>query len=144
MSFPGLDSYQQQNRTLPGKVKGLLPKVGEYLETELTRKKVDPSEPARAIVPYTLAKRLRIDEPTALTLLTIYEDAGVVKLSYNVLCPDTDSFLGSFKSYSELPPTILCPHHTPEKEHTKSEYFVDLVYRFTPEVTKDYSRRSKR
>lgn len=143
MSFPGLDSYQKKNPDLPVKIRGLLPKLGKYLEAELARKKVDEFEPTRDIVPDTLANRLKIDEAVALTLLMIYENAGVVKPNYHVLCPDTDNFLQAFKSPSDLPETIHCPYHPVEKDHDKSEYYVDLVFRFSPTVMKDYIRPKK-
>lgn len=140
MSFPELDSYRKDNLNLPSKIKVLLPKLDQYLQKELGRKKTDKKEPTRDIVPNTLAKTLKIDEAVALALLMIYENAGVVQPNYYVLCPETDNFLGTFKSPRDLPEIIYCPYHDPPKEHDKSEYYVDLIFRFTPKAMKNYVR----
>jgi len=95
-------------------------------------------------VPVTLAKKLSIDEALALALLMISENAGVVTPKYHVLCPETGSFLGEFKSIEDLPDSIHCPYHeSGEKEHGVDDYDVDLVFRFTPRVLRKYVRANK-
>lgn len=144
MSFLDLDNYQQQNPNLPSKLSDLLPKLDSYLERELSQRKTAESKDEKDIVPVTLAQKFEINEGIALALLMVYENAGVVMPDYHVLCPDSDDFLATFKSPKELPETIHCPFHAPEQEHDKTEYHVDLVFHFTPQAMKNYTKKNKR
>jgi hypothetical protein len=146
MQFLDLEHYQRQlKHDLPPKLKHLVPALNEYFATELgQRRDVNLKRRKKDIVPVTLAKKLSIDEGLALALLMISENAGVVTPHYHVLCPDSEDFLGAFKSISELPKTILCPFHDAEKVHDIDEYHVDLVFHFTPKALRKYVKAERR
>jgi hypothetical protein len=141
MSYRNSGSAQWQGSDISDKLKGLLPRLDKYFEAELSNKKAARS---KDYLPVTLAKQLKTSEAVALALLMVYENAGLVMPEYHVLCPDTYNVLRVVQSPAELPETIHCPYHDPEREHDQLEYYMDIVFRLTPQAVETYAGPDKR
>ncbi|HYX71579.1 MAG TPA: hypothetical protein VE732_02315, partial [Nitrososphaera sp.] len=90
------------------------------------------------IVPILVAKRLGIDEGLALVLLGYVEQAGIIVHRYDVYCPNTENFLAKFESKEELPDYIYCQYEE-RTEHSIHEYFVEVVFNFSPKFVQDHN-----
>ncbi len=143
MSYQNLDNSQPQGRDISDKLKGLLPHLDKYFETELSNKRAARVARSKDYLPVTLAKRLKVSESVALALLMVYQNAGLVTPEYHVLCPDTYNVVGVFKSPAELPETVTCPYHDSEQEHDRLEYYMDIVFHLTPQAIETYVGQSK-
>jgi hypothetical protein len=136
MPFPELEKYKRQSPRLANS----LTEAEVYLREVLDRE-VRPTEgfdhPAFDIVPVLLAKSLGVDEGYALTLLRIFEEAGIIVHRYDVYCPNTENFITSFYSKHDLPEHIECPFEV-RTEHSIDEYHVELIFQFAPTIKRDH------
>jgi hypothetical protein len=134
MPFPELEKYKRQSPRLASSLSEVEVYLREVLDREV-RPTAGLDHPAFDIVPVLLAKSLGVEEGYALALLRIFEEAGIVVHRYDVYCPNTENFITSFYSKHDLPEHIVCPFEV-RTEHSIDEYFVELIFQFTPKVTR--------
>jgi hypothetical protein len=92
-----------------------------YLDAEL-------AEGRERIIPSLAARRLGISEAEALALLKLFDDAGLLRAAYDVVCVKTKVVLASVHSKSEL--KDLFPIHCEfcAAEHRRDEVAIELVF----------------
>ena len=136
MPFPELEKYKKQYLRFAG----LLSQLENYLAEVLDRSVPNLQNLDHAsfdIVPVLVAKSLGVDEGIAVALLGVCEEAGVLVSCYHVFCPTTDIYITSYNSKAELPEEIPCPFEV-ETEHSIEEYFVELIFNFSPTFIRDH------
>lgn len=60
------------------------------------------------VVPRVAAAKLHISEADALALLGLFQEAGVVRPRYDLVCLPTRSVLSSYYKRTEIPDTEFC------------------------------------
>lgn len=137
MPFPELEQYKRQSPRLANELSQLELYLREVLDRRVPNAKgFDHS--AYDIIPILVAKRLGIDEGLALVLLGYAEEAGIIVHHYDVYCPTTENFLQRFESKEDLPEYIHCRYEE-RTEHSIHEYFVELVFTFSPQFVRDHT-----
>jgi hypothetical protein len=136
MPFPELEQYKRQSPRLADQLSELEVYLDEVLDRRVPYSK-GLDHAAYDIVPILVAQRLGIDEGLALVLLRIFDEAGIIFPRYYVYCPNTENFLAAFNSVDDLPESIHCPYEERTK-HSIDEYFVNLVFNFSPRVALDH------
>jgi hypothetical protein len=136
MPFLELEKYKRQAPQLADKLSQLENYLAEILERSVPTA-IDLDHAAYDIVPILVAKNLDIDENLALLLLGTFEGAGVIVHRYHIYCPNTDRFIDGVDSKGELPLTLRCPFEE-RTEHSINEYFVELVFSFSPKFVRGH------
>lgn len=81
----------------------------------------------KEVEPFLAAQALHITEARALGLLKLFEDAGVVRHSYNVYCGKQRTFLASAAEKADIPASIYCKFC--DAAHRRPDDFeVELVF----------------
>lgn len=81
----------------------------------------------KEVEPFLAAQALHITEARALGLLKLFEDAGVVRHSYNVYCGKQRTFLASAAEKADIPASIYCKFC--DTEHCRPDDLeVELVF----------------
>jgi len=78
------------------------------------------------VIPRVAAAKLGISEADTLGLLTLFQDAYLVKPRYDLVCKATSSVLGSFYSLDDVPDQAECQFC--DKDHDADDLRVDLVF----------------
>jgi hypothetical protein len=86
------------------------------------------------INPLWVSKELKVSKAEAIALLYLCDKAGIVSPRFDVYCPQKETFIESFYSSDELPASIECEEHDQETVHSIQEYFVNLIFEFTPQI----------
>jgi hypothetical protein len=127
MQFPELDPYRDELPQLSNELSRLETYLSEVARPTPRGRLVSQRE----IAPIQVANRLDVDEGIALILLNYCERAGIVTHHYDMLCPNTELVITTSSSKAELPPSVNCPYEI-ATEHTINDYFVELVFNFSP------------
>jgi len=115
MQSKKLESFSKRNP----KVASLVEKLEEYIRWLAERG-------IKEVIPRVAAAQLGISEADTLGLLSLFQDAGLVKPRYDLVCKKTNSVLGSFYSLDEVPDNVDC--QICGKEHDADDLRVDLVF----------------
>jgi hypothetical protein len=106
----------------------LVQKLAEFVEAQSVRG-------VRELIPRVVAAKLGISEADALGLLTLFEDARVVKHRYDLLCVRNGVVIKSFESLNEIPGAIECRYCG--DEHDAEGLRVELVFEILRERSAD-------
>jgi len=128
MRFSELDRFRNRYPQLSSYIAA----AEDYLQELLARPK--PVE----IVPSLVAQRLSVDEELVLSVLLLFDEAGIIEPRYQVRCSDSDGVLLEFKTLREIPERLYCPYHG--RDHDRSDYYVELVFIFRPSTIERYSK----
>jgi hypothetical protein len=134
MPFPQLQLYKDQYPEWAGRFVELERFLDEVLHRPPRNPKEFWSAATHDINPLWVSKRLQISKADAIALLYLCEKAGVVNPRFDVYCPEKETFIASFSSSAELPLKIECDNHEWEIEHSIEEYYVNLIFEFTPQI----------
>jgi hypothetical protein len=107
----------------------LAPLVGQLLDYI----KWQRDRGVRELVPRVVAAKLGISEADALGLLSLFDDAGLVKPRYDLVCGETSTAIKSFDSLYEIPEQIEC--NQCDREHGPDELRVELVFEIRQDRT---------
>jgi hypothetical protein len=136
MPFPELEQFKGNNPRLADQISQL-----ELYLTEILKRAIPYAKgldhAAYDIVPILVAKALDIDEGLALVLLSYFEEANIIVHRYDVYCPTTENFIAKYESKEDLPDHIVCPFE-PRTEHSIREYFVELIFNFSPRIARNH------
>jgi hypothetical protein len=110
-----LESFSKQNP----KLAPLVEKLEEYIQWLAERG-------IKEVIPRVAAAQLGVSEADTLGLLSLFQDAGLVKPRYDLVCKATSSVVGSFYSLDEVPDEVDC--QICGKEHDADDLRVDLVF----------------
>jgi|ERR1700686_1721585 len=83
------------------------------------------------VIPRVAAAQLGISEADTLGLLTLFQNAGLVKPRYDLVCKPTSSVVGSFYSLDDVPDRVECQFCG--KDHDADDLRVDLVFELSHE-----------
>lgn len=126
MQLEELEKLKKENP----KVAILLSQLGEYFIGLLNK------DPKADIVPILVAKRLSINESLALALLMLFDKKNLIEPSYQVYCEQDNNYIKSYDSLKSIPQKVYCPFH--DTEHNENDYYVELVFHFTPRFLSRY------
>ncbi len=80
----------------------------------------------KEIIPRVAAVQLGLSEADTLGLLTLFQDAGLVKPRYDIVCTRTDSVIDSVYSLDEVPDKVDC--QICDRQHEADDVRVELVF----------------
>jgi hypothetical protein len=81
----------------------------------------------KELEPYLAAQALHTTEAFALGLLKLFEDAGLLKHSYNIYCGKQRTFLANVWEKEDIPSVIYCKFC--DEEHCDpNDFEVELVF----------------
>jgi hypothetical protein len=102
------------------KLKGSIDALADYIERLRLRGQ-------RELEPYLAAQALHTTEAFALGLLKLFEDAGLLKHSYNIYCGRQRTFLANVREKGDIPSVMYCKFC--DEEHRDADDFeVELVF----------------
>jgi hypothetical protein len=87
------------------------------------------------IVPRVAAAKLRLSEADLLGLFTVFEDAGLVRHRYDVICTRSDGSVAPFYSLQEIPDDLFCRYCG--EEHGCDDLRIELVFEIIKERISD-------
>lgn len=136
MQFPELEDYKKQSPHLADLLSQLEIYLADVLDRQVPHAQ-NLNHAAHDIDPILVAQSLGIDEGLALVLLGKCEEAGIIVHCYHVFCPVTEIYIDAFDSKDDLPEYIQCPFEV-ETEHSIDEYFIELIFNFSPSFIRDH------
>jgi hypothetical protein len=110
-----LETFSRENPQLAQLVRAL----EEYLRWQKERG-------VKEIVPRVAAAKLAVSEADTLGLLALFEDAGLVKHRYDVICARSDGSIESFDSLDEIPDELYCRFCG--DQHCSDDMRIELVF----------------
>lgn len=78
------------------------------------------------LIPRVAAAQLGISEADTLGLLSVFQDAGLMKPQYQLVCIRTKSVLGTYASLGEVPDEAPCEHC--DRDHDSDDLRIELVF----------------
>jgi hypothetical protein len=115
MSSRRLETISKDNPELAARIQ----QVREYVEWQKERN-------VHEIVPRVVAVKLGTSEADALSLLMLFEDAGVLKHKYELICVSNSATIASYDSLEEVPNEHECRYC--DREHGGDELRLELVF----------------
>lgn len=70
----------------------------------------------------------------AFALLNVCMKSGLITARFDVYCPDTKDFIGSYFPPQTLPESVECSYHDFETFHTRDEYLIRVMFEFARTV----------
>jgi hypothetical protein len=115
-----LSQRLERIKTEHAKLSESIDALGEYINRLRLRGQ-------RELEPYLASQALRKTEAFVLGLLKLFEDAGLLKHSYNIYCGKHRAFLANVPEKEDIPSTLYCRFC--DEEHRKPDDFeVELVF----------------
>jgi hypothetical protein len=110
-----LETFSKENPQLAPRIRAL----EEYLQWQKDRG-------VKEIIPRVAAAKLGISEADTLGLLTLFEDASLVKHRYDLVCATSDGSIESFDSLDEIPDELYCRFCG--DQHCSDDLRIELVF----------------
>lgn len=115
MRYGKLENFSKKHP----EISPLIQLLAEYIEFQSNRG-------VREIIPRVAAAKMNITEADTLGLLTLFEDASVIKHRYDLVCLRNSTVIESFGSLDEIPDQIECRYC--DCEHDGESVRVELVF----------------
>jgi hypothetical protein len=119
-----LENFNKKHPELASLVK----RLAAYVETQRERG-------VRELIPRVVAAQLDVSEADALALLSLFEDAKLIKHQYDLVCVANGTVIASFASLDKVPSEIDCQHCG--GEHDGDGLRVELVFEILRERSAD-------
>jgi len=110
-----LETFSKRNPELAP----LIGKLNEYIQWL-------SNENIHELIPRVAAVQLGISEADMLGLLSLFQDARLVKPRYQLVCTITDSVLRTYDSLDEVPDEVHCEHCG--RDHDSDDLRIELVF----------------
>jgi hypothetical protein len=123
MQYQQLDKIKSQHPSF----RNLIDKLANYLDAEL-------AEGRERIIPSLTAQHLGLSDAETLALLKLFDDAGLVRAAYDVVCDKTKIVLSTVHSKSELKDLFPIPCEFCGSEHQPDDVTIELVFEITPQA----------
>jgi hypothetical protein len=109
------------------RLRELIDRLAGYIEAEF-------AEGVSRVVPALAARHLGLSEAETLGLLAMFEDAGIVRAAYEIICRRTNVVLATAHKRSEI--ADLLPIHCQfcDGEHDADDIAVELVFEIMPQM----------
>jgi hypothetical protein len=123
---------------LPGKLESFSrkhPELRPFIQQLAGYVRQQRNRGVRELIPRVAAVALGITEADLLGLLTLFEDAELIKHQYDLVCVPSGAVIASFPSLDKIPSDIECQHCG--VEHNGETLRIDLVFNILREQSAD-------